>query len=80
MNTYNYINYNINQYTHTFQQMHAVFKTELQHILFNKCNFPFEQCSVFLQVQYYPYKLNRKCFCKRYAMPFEGAQYAFPYV
>ena len=46
----------INQYTHTFQQMHAIFKTEMQHTLFNKCNLPFEQCSVFLQGQY-PYKI-----------------------
>ena len=56
MNMYNYINYNINQYTHAFQQMHAIFKTEMQHTLLNKCNLPFEQCSVFLQGQY-PYKI-----------------------
>ena len=56
MNMYNYTNYNINQYTHAFQQMHAIFKTEMQHTLLNKCNLPFEQCSVFLQGQY-PYKI-----------------------
>ena len=56
MNMYDYINYNINQYTHAFQQMHAIFKTEMQHTLLNKCNLPFEQCSVFLQGQY-PYKI-----------------------
>ena len=39
MNMYSYINYNINQYTHPFQQMHAVFKTEMQHALLYKCIF-----------------------------------------
>ena len=53
---YTCINCNISQYTHTFQQMHAVFKTEMRHTLLNKCNLPFEQCSVFLQGQY-PYKI-----------------------
>ena len=65
----------INQYTHTFQQMHAIFKTEMQHTLFIKCNLPFEQCSVFLQGQY-PYKIWS---VSAKDMPFEGAQYAFPH-
>ena len=75
MNMYNYINCNLNQYTHTFQQMHAVFKTEMQHILLYKCDLPFEQCSAFLQDNIHT---KYECFCKRYAIPFEGAQYAFP--
>ena len=42
-------NYNIHQHTHTCQQMHAVFTTEMQHTLLHKCNLPLEQRSVFLQ-------------------------------
>ena len=75
MNMYNYTNYNINQYTHTFQQMHAVFKTEMQHTLFSRCNLLFEQCSIFLKGQY-PYKIwsvsvkDMPCPLKEHSMHF----------
>ena len=42
--------------TYPYLPTNAVFKTEMQHTLLNKCNFPLEQCILFLQE--YPYKIG----------------------
>ena len=67
-------NYNIHQHTQTCQQMHAVFKAEMQHTLFISAIFLWSNAVCFCRTISL---WNIKWSFKWYTMPFGGVQCAF---